>query len=307
MGRAEGQGGLAQTRWGRMAEAQYQYSLVLATLDDRGLLEGCLSSLAAMLPGPSFEVIVVDQNRHDGLRAMIAGFSGCLAIVHERVSFVGVSRARNHGAALARGGFLAFPDDDCRFLPDTLHQVDLLTADQDVRVITGQTIDEAGEPSVRRWVQEARTFTRATMFGCLTEAAMFVRRDLFAAAGGFDERFGLGGRYPSAEGLELMGRLFDLIGPDQACFCPRVRVVHPAGAPPWNRAAVGRFYAYARGEGALMATNPWFHLRHWGGATTLAAVARMLSCRGWFSAAQGARVLGILAGFGRYHLDTWRS
>src|SRR5690606_35108594 len=106
------------------------------------------------------------------------------------------------------------------------------------------------------------------------------------AAGGFDPRFGRGARYPAAEGIDLMNRIFAVLGDGKACYDPRVTMRHPSKIPPWNRWAAGRFHQYARGDGALIAKHPRPHMVYWGLRTLVAAIwapatASTTPCWGW--------------------------
>lgn len=251
-------------------------------------------------------MIVVDQNGDDRLVGLLAAFSERLDIVHRRVDFRNASRARNLGASLARGDWLGFPDDDCELLPDTLQSVELLSRDPQVKVITGRTVDASGAPNVLRWKDNPVAFDRWTMFGCMTEATLFVRREVFSAAGGFDPRFGPGARYPAAEGIDLMNRIFAVLGDGKACYDPRVTMRHPSKIPPWNRWAAARFHDYARGDGALIAKHPRPHMLYWGLRTLVAATLQVMRCRGWLSLAFAARIAGLLRGFGSFCLTGWR-
>lgn len=277
--------------------AEFRYSLVIATLHDDGELEGCLNSLVKLDKGPSFEVIVVDQNGDDRLVDVIRRLSDRLVIVHRQVSFRGACRARNLGASMARGAWVGFPDDDCQLFPDTLLEVEHLSSDPRVRVVTGQTVDAAGAPNLLRWKRKPSEFSRWTMFGRLTEATLFVQRDAFLAVGGFDERFGPGAPFPAAEGVDVMTRLFAHIGDGRACYSPRVRMQHPTKTPPWNRWVVARFHAYARGAGALVAKNPAPHLLYWGARIIVGSAVQALIFRGWRGAAFGARFRGFFEGW----------
>ncbi len=274
-----------------------KYSLIVATLEDNGDLALCLESMVQLLAGPKFEVIVVDQNGDNRLAGVLRQYDRQLAIRHERVPFRGGSRARNHGARIAQGKWLGFPDDDCQLLPDILQQVELVAADDRVQVITGKTIDSAGASNVLRWRDEGMAFSRWTMFGCLTEATLFVQRDLFWTAGGFDERFGPGARFPAAEGIDLMNRLFAHMGQGRALYSPTVQMRHPTKIPPWNRWAARRFHAYARGDGALIAKSFQPHMVYWGIRTVVAALVQIGRLRGWQSLAYAARLAGLIAGF----------
>lgn len=279
-----------------MPASPIRYSLIIATLEDDGDLEHCLASLAALEPSPPFEVIVVDQNGDERLVDLLSRFAGQLHIIHERVDFRGVSRARNYGAKRAGGEWLAFPDDDCGYLPGTLNEVERIAADPRIRVITGRTIDDAGKPNSLRWEKKALAFSPWTMFSCLTEPALFIRADTFQAAGGFDEAFGLGGRYPAAEGLELMERVFAVMDLGKAYFDPAIQLRHPTKIPPWNRWAVKRCHDYAVGDGAMIAKYPRPHMLYWGAKRLAASIARVLLFRGWRSIAFAATIAGFARG-----------
>ncbi len=274
-----------------------RFSLVIATLQDEGELESCLASMVDLGGRLSFEVIVVDQNKDNHLESVVNRFSNQLDIVHIRVDFVGASRARNVGAQAARGQWLGFPDDDCQFFPDTLAEVERLACDTALQVITGQTVDECGAPNVLRWKSEETLFDRWNMFGCLTEATLFIRRDVFLQVKGFDPYFGPGAAFPAAEGMDLMNRLFTAFGDVGACYSPRIRMRHPTKIPPWNQWAVKRFYQYAKGDGALIAKSLQAHILYWGGRTAASAVLQMLTLQGWRSAAFAARLAGLIQGF----------
>lgn len=276
--------------------ARFRYSLVIATLHDRGDLALCLESLVALEAAPSFEVLVIDQNGDDRLCDLVARFSSRLSILHLQVPFRGACRARNLGAARARGEWVGFPDDDCRFLPDTLCEVERLSSDARARVVTGLTLDDAGTPNLRHWKAGDAEFSQWTMLGRVTEPALFVRRDVFLSAGGFDERFGPGARFPSAEGFELMNRLFACMGDGKALYSERVRVKHPAKVPPWNRWVVARFYAYAVGAGGVVAKHRTPHMVLWGVRIMIGSAVQALLYRGFRGAAFAARLRGFCAG-----------
>ena len=276
--------------------ARFRYSLVIATLHDDGELGDCLASCTALHHGPDFEVVVVDQNGDDRLDDLVRRFSGKLSITHLKVAFRCASQARNLGVAHARGAWVGFPDDDCQLLPDTLLEVERLSADPLVCVISGQTVDAAGAPNLLRWKKTPSEFSRWSMFGRVTEATLFVRRDAFLQAGGFDERFGPGTTFPAAEGVDLLNRLFAGMGQDKAYYSPQVRMQHPTKVPPWNRWVVARFHAYARGAGALVAKHPAPHMLVWGVRIIVGAAVQALIFRGWRGAAFAARLRGFFEG-----------
>src|SRR3989442_14959767 len=66
----------------------------------------------------NFEVIVVDDGSTDGSAAVAKRFGEAIRFVHQANG--GVCKARNTGIAAARGGYLAFLDQDDLWLPDKL-------------------------------------------------------------------------------------------------------------------------------------------------------------------------------------------
>ena len=276
-------------------------SLVVATLGTRDVLALLFESLCAQQNPPPFEVILVDQNGDDRLDPIVASYTARIAIRHEKVSFRGVSLARNHGAKIARGAWLGFPDDDCTLRPEALAQMQQAAVSAGVQVISGRTVDEAGEASVLRWGAAVERFSRWSMFRCVTECTLFVERSLFASVEGFDLSFGLGADYPAAEGIELVDRLLDRSG--HGYFSPYIEFVHASKIPPWNEWAVERFGKYAIGDGALIAKNPSLPMLYWGGRTVLSAIVNLLAQDRHRRAAYLARLRGLFTGLVRY----WRA
>ncbi len=273
-------------------------SLVVATLGTTDVLEPLLESLTELTGAPAFEVIVVDQNGDDRLDPVLARFLGRFPLIHEKVAFKGASRARNHGASLARGKWLGFPDDDCQLRPATLARMHAATLTTGLDIVTGRTIDASGRSSVLRWGHRAERFSRWTMFRCITECTLFVERELYTAVGGFDPDFGPGAPYPAAEGIDLVNRLLESAG--RGYYSPAIEFIHPSKIPPWTTWAVERFGHYAIGDGALIAKSPSLPLLYRGGRTVLSALVRLAAPNSPCRAAYAARLRGLVTGFSRY-------
>src|SRR5437660_12003557 len=71
-------------------------------------------------PGDRFEVIVVDDGSHEPVDGLATEFEDVLHLSILRKKHQGPAAARNHGAAHAKGKFLAFTDDDCTVSPNLL-------------------------------------------------------------------------------------------------------------------------------------------------------------------------------------------
>lgn len=119
---------------------------------------------------------------------------------------LGVPGGRNHGAALAKGEYLFFYDDDgCLATPDTLRgMVDKMQPD--VALVQPRGVDPNGTPSPRRWVP--RLFMRNELkpgdVVVFWEAMAMIRRSAFEEAGGWPAEF-----FFAHEGIDLALRLLD--------------------------------------------------------------------------------------------------
>ncbi|MGI9243684.1 MAG: glycosyltransferase, partial [Verrucomicrobiales bacterium] len=84
-------------------------SVIVCTYNGSRTLRECLTSLEK-LDYPDYEVLVVDDGSDDETPAIIKSF-GYVRRLHQ--DHGGLSKARNLGAAKARGKILAYTDDDC--------------------------------------------------------------------------------------------------------------------------------------------------------------------------------------------------
>lgn len=141
--------------------------------------------------GVSLEVVVVDDGSTDDTAAVVEalGDDRIRLIRHERP--LGVSSARNHGAAEARGDWLAFCDDDDLWAPDKL-QSQIAAAES-----TGASWVYAGAVKVNRMLRIVGGEPPPSpdeLLGRLPEwnlmpggsSNVLVKASAFDASGGFD-------------------------------------------------------------------------------------------------------------------------
>jgi GT2 family glycosyltransferase len=116
-------------------------SVIIPTYGRPGPLAVCLDSLARLdYPREHFEVLVVNDGGESP--------DGAVAAVRDRLDVtlltqphVGVARARNTGAAHARGRFLVFTDDDCVVTPGWLRALAARFAAAPERAVGGRTLN----------------------------------------------------------------------------------------------------------------------------------------------------------------------
>src|SRR5579871_2433835 len=104
-----------------MIDATPRFSIIVPTFAPPAQLSDCLEAISGLdAPTGGFEVIVVDDGCLEPLDGVVGKYRERLDLRLVRQSNRGPGAARNAGARLARGEFLAFTDADCRPAPDWL-------------------------------------------------------------------------------------------------------------------------------------------------------------------------------------------
>jgi GT2 family glycosyltransferase len=97
-----------------------EFSIIVPSFARPQQLANCLRAFARLEPRAGFEVIVVDDGSAVPLDPVAAPFQDQFDVRVVRQGHLGPAAARNAGAAIARGKWLAFTDDDCAPAPDWL-------------------------------------------------------------------------------------------------------------------------------------------------------------------------------------------
>jgi len=238
-------------------------AVVLPTYNRAAHLGAALDSVLGQ-DGPPEEVIVVDDGSTDATAELLAGYGDAIRVI--RQANAGAAAARNAGAAAARADWLAFLDSDDRWLAGrmALLRADLAAADPGV-VAHVADVRFRGAGEGRSFFEVARIAAPAGAAARLERPlapflhAFFligaaVRRDVFAALGGFDASF------PTDEDTELAHRLAD-----RGAFLIRGEVVAEVIRQPGDAEALSGL----RGRDPLMAND--LRLRLFRGALARAA------------------------------------
>jgi glycosyltransferase involved in cell wall biosynthesis len=205
-------------------------SVVVPTCRRPDLLGRCLAALLTQeLPPTLYEIIVADDAADDETRALVedlAARGGCRGLVVRYVAVQGghgPAAARNAGWRAARGGIVAFTDDDC--LPDPCWLLEGLAVFRHacVAAVSGRIVMPTPRMPTDYEVDAARL--QSSEF---VTANCFCRRDALEAVGGFDERFPLAFREDSDLHFSLLAKGFE-IG-----RAPGAIVRHPVRPAAWG-------------------------------------------------------------------------
>ena len=225
-------------------------SLVVAT-KDRTTEPARLLETIARQTYTEYEVLVVDQNRDDRLKPVLASWPG-LNVVHLK-SEAGLSRARNVGLAAAKGDVIAFPDDDCWYAPNLLQEVvQKLDSHPDWSGLCGRTMDDQSARPLWQWHTQPGPVTKRNVWRRVNSNSVFLRKTVFQAGCRFDERLGVGAGTPwgSAEEVDLI--LSALEAGARIEFVPDIVVFHKNVFPDGDPAEITKAYRYACGTGFVL-------------------------------------------------------
>ena len=224
-----------------------RFSLILCTVNRDQVVREYFESLTRQRNPPSFEVILVDQNRDGRLLPIVAEFETKLTI-RRYTAEPGLSRARNIGLNYAEGEIIAFPDDDCTYPEMLLRSVSDYLEKSGADGVSMLVTDQQGRFSGSFMYRTSRRISCRNVWRCGVSISIFVKRDAIGKIR-FDETLGVGSGtiYGSGEETDFLlnliqaGRNLD--------FCPELVVNHPVFIGPWT---VKRGYLYGNGMGRVL-------------------------------------------------------
>lgn len=165
-------------------------SVIIAAHNCAEYLRATLTSCLAQTQLPC-DILVIDDGSTDDTASVCGAFGGIVR--YERVENGGVSRARNIGAAAARGDTLVFLDADDILLPHALKVLGGRLEESGAGMAYGMVIERAEPPGRPRLngfafaegpppVPAQRNFWRSAV---ITPGSAMVRADLHRTVGGF--------------------------------------------------------------------------------------------------------------------------
>jgi cellulose synthase/poly-beta-1,6-N-acetylglucosamine synthase-like glycosyltransferase len=189
---------------GASAPAGPTVSIVVPVYNDGEAFGQCLESLCRLAPAPE-EVIVVADGDTQGAADLAGKFGFRVLTLPDRG---GPARARNLGAARARGEVVLFVDADVTVPPDAVGQVlEAFRSETDLAAVIGSYDTHPAAANflsqyknlLHHYVHQTARPEASTFWG----ACGAIRRQVFLDAGGFDQAYGR----PCVEDIDLGYRL----------------------------------------------------------------------------------------------------
>ncbi len=188
-------------------------SLLICTRDRAASLARTLASVTRAAPADvAIEVIVVDNGSTDETAPQLADWAAAQPFPVRIVAAPrpGLARARNAGLAQARGRIVAMTDDDCVLHAGYFDRLAACFAAAPARVVIGGRIlpGDPGDAPITLKLEDHPMIAPPGGFpgGFVMGANLAFTRDVIAAIGAFDVRFGAGARFVAAEDTDFLFR-----------------------------------------------------------------------------------------------------
>ncbi len=238
-------------------EHNIKLSLVQTSQDRRSELVRFVNSLNAQqgVDFSSVQLIFYDQGQNDDVFEILNPHILLTYIKGNRCS---LSKARNICLPEVKGIYVAFPDDDCWYEPDTLRKALSVLQHGDYEGVTGKGTNEKGQlTSV--FPSSSQNLTREKRCGAISYTLFFK----FCPEMRFDEAIGVGSPYNIGAGEETDYLLSLMEKYDYRVYYDSELIIHhPILSESDNKERLlNKCYSYARGSGFLMQKHK-FSLRY---------------------------------------------
>jgi GT2 family glycosyltransferase len=207
---------------------------------------------------PSFEVLLIDQNRGEMVRSSLRKHIEGKRIRYFQSPQRGLAHGRNFAVPQCHGEIIACTDDDCDVSPDWLLQIGrAFKTEGRVGLVFGRV--DAGPYDVSRGLIPCNQLRNAFLARSMRDkirlagmgACMAFRRAVWEALSGFDAFLGVGAPFHSGDENDFVIR--GLLAGFWINETPDIRVVHN-GFRTWKELD-GLVYSYMFGTGALFAKH----------------------------------------------------
>lgn len=161
-----------------MSNESPSISVVIPAYNAAAIVGRAIESALAQT-APPLEVIVIDDGSADNTADVVAAYEPRVKLLRQENG--GPAAARNHGARVSQGDWIALLDADDSWLPQKLARQAPFTRDPKVGLVHSVREDRAAI------VPENVTFDALWKRNCIANSSVIVRKTAFEEVGGFDE------------------------------------------------------------------------------------------------------------------------
>lgn len=230
---------------------ELKFSLIMATYGREKEVEEFFSKLKINdYPKEKIEVIVVDQNDKINLKPIIKKYKDDFKIIYIKSEVKGLARNRNIGLTKATGDIIAFPDDDCEYINDTLVKVNNYLNTSDSNIVMGRIIERDGSDSLRTWRKENFQVNKNNFYTSCSSITMFIKKENSALL--FNEDLGAGTKFGSCEDSDILYK--NLKANNKVLYKNDIKIYHPHYDSNVNMSRE-KIYNYGLGFGAFVKSN----------------------------------------------------
>lgn len=228
-----------------------KFSLVMATYGRSIQVNNFLKSIVNIEYDKSkIEIIIVDQNDKIDLSEIIEKYKYKLNINHIKVNKRGLSYSRNIGIKNATGDIIAFPDDDCEYIKDTLSVVNNYFNNNECDLLMGKIILKDGSNSIRNWPKRFIKVTKSNFYTKCSSVTIFFKKT--SCYIWFNEKLGAGTKFGACEDNELIYK--NVKHNKIVIYNPEVKIFHPHYNSNHNMSDI-KIYNYGLGLGGMIRSS----------------------------------------------------
>ncbi len=233
-----------------------KFSLIMATYGREQEVNEFLRTILESDYDKNFiEIIIVDQNDKIDLKPIINKYESLLNIIYIKSDRKGLSYNRNIGIEKATGDIIAFPDDDCEYIKDTLTVVNNYFDNNDCDVLMGRIIEKDGSDSLRRWPKEFINIDKFNYYTKCSSVTVFLKKSSCKIA--LNNNLGAGTTFGACEDADLIYR--NIKNNKNVIYNPEICIYHPHYNSNHNM-SYKKIYSYGLGFGAMVKSNFDFHM-----------------------------------------------
>jgi len=186
-----------------------KFSFIVASIGRDQQLQNCIDSIEKAYDYRKdfgIEILVVFQNIKENDCNIKIRYSELTTIYY--INGKGLSRARNYAIKRSKGDFLIFLDDDAQIKENFLNILAESISITAVEALCGRILEKSTDRCFGLcFMNDKKKYLDRTDFRYFMGSSHVLKKSVIEKIGFYDERFGVGAKYPGAEESDMFFRL----------------------------------------------------------------------------------------------------